>query len=534
MDVIAFCCELVSRAWFDVVEFAFGEVGHTHNGEDAAHHVLNQNVGCYVALTLGEHVLNYEKVWDDPRTRPEAVLVQDQYDWKQRYAPREVVQRIAGFTKTKLDPEVVHAFQVRRSQTGAVEVVWKKRAADTTWLGHDGQPAMQADGRGSTGFMCLKKVPTQPLDLAPWNNQLVDKRYIPELRGPAMSVLCSESYMDGHAQQWILDTIEKGRVEAHSVVEEAIPSAWGPKIKVGAQNKLATMTQLQPINDSADFWALPPEILSRDRLAVAGTAAADMQHDLMPTIGYAHIPPAQRPTASIRRAQEHALRASEVENSTVASPCTQPPSSRKRSKSLAQSLTQTDTTADAAAEEQGEDGEEVEPHPLGNYLGEQDEEQYQPREHSFKVNHFYLVRLGMDADQPWSLCRVVDKPELRHDENCSSAGLWMVKVMWWTKTGNSKDRFIPEKRKKDEAADKSGNDWTYCAAFDGEIKLTHVGGSAWKLTKDSAKTLESTVKQWYMDEGRKPPRYILASSRDQNESASDDDAGSDSSSDSST
>ena len=85
--------------------------------------------------------------------------------------------------------------------------------------------------------------------------------------------------MDGHAQQWILDTIEKGRVEAHSVVEEAIPSAWGPKIKVGAQNKLATMTQLQPINDSADFWALPPEILSRDRLAVAGAAAADMQHD---------------------------------------------------------------------------------------------------------------------------------------------------------------------------------------------------------------------------------------------------------------
>ena len=47
-----------------------------------------------------------------------------------------------------------------------------------------------------------------------------------------------------------------------------------------------------------------------------------------------------------------------------------PHSSRKRSKSLAQSLTQTDTSADAAAEEQGEDGEEVEPHPLGNYLGE--------------------------------------------------------------------------------------------------------------------------------------------------------------------
>ena len=52
-DVIAFCCELVSRKWFDSVEFAFGEVGHTHNGEDAAHHVLNECVGRHVALTLG-------------------------------------------------------------------------------------------------------------------------------------------------------------------------------------------------------------------------------------------------------------------------------------------------------------------------------------------------------------------------------------------------------------------------------------------------------------------------------------------------
>ena len=52
-DVIGFCCELVSRKWFDSVEFAFGEVGHTHNGEDAAHHVLNECVGRHVALTLG-------------------------------------------------------------------------------------------------------------------------------------------------------------------------------------------------------------------------------------------------------------------------------------------------------------------------------------------------------------------------------------------------------------------------------------------------------------------------------------------------
>jgi hypothetical protein len=157
MDVIAFTCELVARDWFDIVEFYFGEVGHTHNGEDSTHHVLNEHVGRHVALTLGEHVLNYAKVWTTKESTPEAVVAHDQYDWKTRYGSNDVVHRLGGFTKTKLDPESVHAWHVRRSRTGPVEVLWKKRATDKEWLGEHGTEAMKSDGVGSPGFMCLKK-----------------------------------------------------------------------------------------------------------------------------------------------------------------------------------------------------------------------------------------------------------------------------------------------------------------------------------------------------------------------------------------
>ena len=91
---------------------------------------------------------------------------------------------------TDFDPEFVHAFKVCRSLAGAVEVLWKKRATDTTWLGHDGRPAMQADGRGSDGFMCLKEVPVEQLELVPCNAQLVEKSHLPELKGSALSTLC--------------------------------------------------------------------------------------------------------------------------------------------------------------------------------------------------------------------------------------------------------------------------------------------------------------------------------------------------------
>ena len=511
-DVIGFCCELVSRKWFDSVEFAFGEVGHTHNGEDAAHHVLNECVGRHVALTLGEHVLNYEKVWENPAGRPEAVLVQDQYDWKKRYESPQVVHRLAGFTKTKCDPESVHAFKVRRSVAGAVEVLWKKRAADTTWLGHDGRPAMLADGRGSDGFMCLKKVPSTQLELAPWNAQLVDKSHVPELKGLALGTLCSDTYMQPEAQQWIITTVNNGRVEPHSVVEAANAAVWGPRVLVGAPGKLGTMYQLLPVHDSSDFWELPRDILERDRLALAGATKAAVQHDLMPTIGYTHLPTARRPTTVVRREQEKNLLTSDhlltsdQAHSEVALPTCDTYPMRKRARNPQAITAEADSAATQSPEDEDDDA-------LGKVLGDLDEEQYQPREFSFQLNRFYLLRTDIDG-QLWSVCQVVGKPELRKDELCVGVGLWMVEVMWWTKTANSKFNFVKELRKKQAAQDK-GTDWTYCRSFDGEVtfKGNKTNARTLTLTDESAAMIESTVKTWYEEDGRKPPKSILAPAR---------------------
>ena len=530
MDVIAFACELVSRKWFDSVEFAYGEVGHTHNGEDAAHHVLNECVGRHVALTLGEHVLNYEKVWDNPAGRPEAVLVQHQYDWKKRYASPQVVQRLAGFTKTKFDPEVVHAFKARRSQGGAVEVLWKKRASDTTWLGHDGRPAMQADGRGSDGFMCLKKVPSAQLELAPWNAQLVDKSHVPELKGLALGNLFSGTYMQPEAQQWIITTVNKGRVEPHSVLEAANAAVWGPKVLVGAPSKLGAMYQLLDVHDATDFWQLPPDILERDRLAIAGTTKAADQHDLMPTIGYAHLPPEKRPTTVVRREQEKKLLNSDQAHSEVAPATCEPYPIRKRARNPQAITAAADCAATQSPEEEDDDA-------LGKVLGDLDEEQYQPRELSFQLNRFYLLRTDIDG-QLWSVCQVVSKPELRRDDLCIGVGLWMVEVMWWTKTKNSSRKFMKELRKKEKPSDK-GTDWTYCRSFDGEVTFKGRSSNArtLTLTDESADMIESTVKTWYEEDGRKPPAKILAPARIQKStkdtSGSDDDDGGESSSESS-
>ena len=44
---LAFASDLVRHGWYDVVEFLYGPVGHTHNGIDATHKTHNQSLGRY-------------------------------------------------------------------------------------------------------------------------------------------------------------------------------------------------------------------------------------------------------------------------------------------------------------------------------------------------------------------------------------------------------------------------------------------------------------------------------------------------------
>jgi len=96
---------------------------------------------------------------------------------------------------------------------------------------------------------------------------------------------------------------------------------------------------------------------------------------------------------------------------------------------------------------------------------------------------------------------------------------------------------LKEPLKKITPQDK-GTDWTYYRSFDVEVKWKGGYKAATRtltLTKESTAMFESNVKTWYEDDGRNPPKFILASAKDQenDEGDSDDSEGESSSASSS-
>ena len=175
--VLAFAVELVLQNWYQTVDVEFGEVGHNHNGQDSAHHKLNAHVGKQQALTLGEEQFNYGSVWT-PDKAPAAVIQPFTYDWAHRYDIPEY-RRISGYMRSKVEKETANAFRARKLQNGQVEIVWKVRAHDKTWLGHDGQPAAnEYDHSGSSGFIVLTAPPLADLRLATASTHAVHHAYV--------------------------------------------------------------------------------------------------------------------------------------------------------------------------------------------------------------------------------------------------------------------------------------------------------------------------------------------------------------------
>ena len=93
----------MERGWFDEVQLLFGPVGHTHNGNDGVHYVHNRLAGNYVSGTLAHYVNHFHHAWATDVTRPDAALLDCQYDWDKHYAIR--LNKLAGFTKTSTDPK---------------------------------------------------------------------------------------------------------------------------------------------------------------------------------------------------------------------------------------------------------------------------------------------------------------------------------------------------------------------------------------------------------------------------------------------
>ena len=81
----------------------FGEVGHSHNGQDTTHHKLNTHVGKLQGMTLGEEQFNYGTVWSSGK-EPAAVIQPFAYDWTHRY-DIDAYRRIAGYFRGKVEKE---------------------------------------------------------------------------------------------------------------------------------------------------------------------------------------------------------------------------------------------------------------------------------------------------------------------------------------------------------------------------------------------------------------------------------------------
>ena len=463
-DVFMFACELVSRGWYDRVDFLYGPVGHTHNGCDAAHNVLNTSVGNFPAMTIGEHQLNYKRVWTSHA--PEAVYTNFQYDWHARYDDDKFVDRLDNFKKTTKS-QAVGGFRVRRTQTGGVELIFKMNAADDEWLGETGTAAIDIGGVGAPGFRLMKALPVDRLIIVHPSGNVLKKKKLRDLQGKQMRQCCTNLGFP-EAVQWNVDVATSGQIAHVSLVQLMQDNQWGSIVNVGLSSDLGVFHKMEPLDDLTpdELWELP--VNPEEGQARQGSEVGSLGKQIMSAIGYARVPIKRRPTAQIQEGQ--LLRLNQLQSSH------------------------------GAASESKEPLEEEEK------LLSMDEGGHRPAA-QWDVGAFYLV--NTKGNPYWAVAQVVqEEPELRGgEENMPSE--WYIKVMWWDKTGNSKSRFVQDPR---AGIDK--HDWCLCASVDTELTLTKVKFSrAFQLSKASCTVLEERCKSFCAGARRRYKPVLVRTSR---------------------
>jgi len=155
--VFSFFSELILRCWFDEIIMEFGPPAHTHNGRDAVHQIHKRMAGKSNSVTLGEFQRFWKHSWHKEGTMPDAVIMDAQYDWDERYSKLE---RLAGCWNTPTEPQQAIAFRFKRNSDGNAEVQFKHNHS-SKWLGHQ-QKSVNA------GFVLLPQLPVgQPTEVKP-------------------------------------------------------------------------------------------------------------------------------------------------------------------------------------------------------------------------------------------------------------------------------------------------------------------------------------------------------------------------------
>ena len=265
--LLAWACDLVMNKWYDEVEILFGEVGHTHNGNDATHKTHNVELGRLDANDLGHLVWNYRVPWADEKTRPTASLLDVFYDWDDFY--EQHVRTLSGIIKTVADEYIVRGFKASRSRardgdTGVptmVDIKWKADpATDPYWRGHDGYAH-------SDGFFVLKGSPDGVPDTIAGATHLQLPKY-------AKSLVSKKRGLAKQLAPWSLDKALQANYEQIitgvvpcEVLESTTPvGEWGALCTIGTHE--SCKGQVRFIKDvlfategkPPSLWGLPADV----------------------------------------------------------------------------------------------------------------------------------------------------------------------------------------------------------------------------------------------------------------------------------
>ena len=168
--LFAFLSDCVRHGWYDKIYLMFGEVGHTHNGDNAQHAIHNNSLGQYFCPTLVHWIAKYPHAWHDAKTRPEPHLLHVQYDFDQYY--KGTLDELAGFTKTQADPVLVRGFMFQLEENNLPTVkISVDPSKENGWLGIDNKAS-------SRGYIVLKRPPlaTTELTVVPHNEDVMEPK----------------------------------------------------------------------------------------------------------------------------------------------------------------------------------------------------------------------------------------------------------------------------------------------------------------------------------------------------------------------
>ena len=264
--LFAFLSDLVLHGWYDDIQLLYGPVGHTHNGNDAAHSVHNQIAGNYPSVTPAELFNAYSYAWASERTRPQPIIMECQFAWHERFSqPTSGHQPISGFTITQNNPYNVRAFRfkaVQQSSTRKCELQIKGSPLEEKWRGENSV-------LGGEGFFILNHLLEGFPKLKKPHAYEMPKAYLNGIKSAKFRSYCESigrSMMHEHlvtmAETLIIPSL--GPVTSEELSDLAPSrqkslSGYGPVEWIGVRRKSGLLSHLVPFMrdqmfDETTFW----------------------------------------------------------------------------------------------------------------------------------------------------------------------------------------------------------------------------------------------------------------------------------------